>query len=266
MREFILPLAIGLSIITTVATGKDTGNAQSKGQAGVVEIPFNVDTMEYVQGNVLATFYHELGHALIDQLSLPVFAREEDAADSFALVLTELIHSPSVAEKITWASADQYVQLARQAKGYETDYSDNHSLDMVRYFDLICLYYGGDVNNRDDFADDNGLPEDRADTCEEERDLVDYSWGGVLSEIERKKASSDWLVIGDVDDSDNEYVIAAQKVIRDSVEDLNRRFSPKFRLVVDLTDCGEDNAFYEPNDVKIIMCNEYVPPLTRRTD
>lgn len=265
MRNAVLSICLSFALCNG-AFAKDTGSAQTKTQDASTVIPFSVDTMQYVEGNVLATFYHEIGHALIDQLSLPVFAREEDAADSFALVLTEILHDRRRAEQITWASADQYVQLERQSRGYGPDFSDNHSPDMVRFYNLICLYYGGDVYNRDDFAEDNGLPDDRAETCEEERDLANYSWGKVLSDIERSKGARDWIFIGEVDDTDSEYVRAAQLVLRKSVADLNKRFSPNFRLQVDLTDCDEDNAFYEPNNVKVIMCNEYVPPLTRRTD
>ena len=35
----------------------------------------------FVEANLLGIFYHELGHALIDILQLPVFGQEEDAAD-----------------------------------------------------------------------------------------------------------------------------------------------------------------------------------------
>ncbi len=35
----------------------------------------------FVEANLLGIFYHELGHALIDILGLPVFGQEEDAAD-----------------------------------------------------------------------------------------------------------------------------------------------------------------------------------------
>ena len=117
MRNLFLSILVSASLVASMGVAKDTGNAGTKVQASAVEIPFSIDTMQYVEGNVLATFYHEVGHALIDQLSLPVFAREEDAADSFALVLTEKIHNRTRAEQITWASADQYRQLARLAKG-----------------------------------------------------------------------------------------------------------------------------------------------------
>lgn len=262
MRYLFIAAIVGLAVATTAMAGKNPGNNQGKGGTASKEIPFSIDTMAYVEGNVLATFYHELGHALIDRMNLPVFAREEDAADSFALVLTELLHDRAQAEQITWASADQYLQLARKSKGAELDFSDTHSLDMVRFYTLICLYYGGDISARDDFAEDNGLPDDRADVCEEERDMANHAWGNVLKRIERRKDGPDWLTIGKVDESADEYVIAAQQVLRDAVVVLNKLYAPKFRIRLDMTDCDEDNAFYDPDGSTIIMCNEYIPPLT----
>jgi hypothetical protein len=42
------------------------------------------DMVEFVTGNMLFVALHELGHALVGQLRLPVLGREEDAADYFA--------------------------------------------------------------------------------------------------------------------------------------------------------------------------------------
>ena len=263
MKKTIALSATCLMLAGAAFAGKVTDKSHQKVPDSSKEIPFSTDTMSYVEGNVLATFYHEFGHALIDLMHLPVFAREEDAADSFALVLTEILHDPLRAEQITWASADQYVQLARKSKGVELDFSDTHSPDMMRYYTLICLYYGGDVNARQTFAEDNALPEDRADFCEDERAMVESAWTRVLRRIERDKSGDDWIVVRNVDESADAYVTAAQQVIRNSIAVLNETYDPGFTVNVDLVDCDEDNAFYDSNDQTIIMCNEYVPPLTR---
>ncbi|HYI71139.1 MAG TPA: DUF4344 domain-containing metallopeptidase, partial [Skermanella sp.] len=41
----------------------------------------------FVLGNTVFILYHELGHALIDQLGLPVLGHEEDAADNLASIM-----------------------------------------------------------------------------------------------------------------------------------------------------------------------------------
>ena len=267
MRIIMLAMCgfLAASAVTAKSTGKDVG----KETAMVVEVEYSIDTMTYVEANVLATLYHEIGHALIDKMELPVFAREEDAADTFAVIVTDFLLSPEKAELVTWASADQYLQLNHSSKNYDPDYSDVHSHDLVRFYNTICLYYGGDVELRDDFAEENGLPEDRAETCESERELAERSWLAVLKQIERtddKAESYDWLIIDEVAESDNEYVIASHKVIEDAVAMFNERFATDFKIRVRMTNCNEDNAFYESYGSKILMCNELIPPLSRRID
>ena len=149
MQKFIILLFIGLMVSTAVQAKK-----QSKGGDPIVVSPESLDrsVMSYVEANVLATMYHELAHALIDGLSLPIFSREEDAADTFVVVITDHFFDAEPAEQLTWASADQYARDAEEAekKGRELAVWDTHSLDLQRYYNLICLYYGGDVDARDD--------------------------------------------------------------------------------------------------------------------
>ena len=42
--------------------------------------------VEFVTGNTLFVVAHELGHGLINEMHIPVVGREEDAANSFAIV------------------------------------------------------------------------------------------------------------------------------------------------------------------------------------
>lgn len=256
MQKFIVLLLVGLIAATTAEAKK-----QTKGGDPIIVLPEELDTtvMSYVEANVLATMYHELAHALIDMIPLPVFGREEDAADTFVVVITDQIFDPKQAEQLTWASADQYARDAEEAekKGWKPAVWDTHSLDLQRYYNLICLYYGGDVEGRDDFAEENGLPHDRAETCEEERELAEGSWGAVLDDIKRTKAGPDWITVDEkVDTLGNSYVLAAQSVIRKEVARLNERFAPDFEITVVIENCNQENAFYSPGEGKITMCNE----------
>ena len=256
MQKFIMLLLVGL-MTATVAEAKK----QTKGGDPIVVSPEDLDSsvMSYVEANVLATMYHELAHALIDGLSLPVFSREEDAADTFVVVITDHFFDADQAEQLTWASADQYARDAEEAekKGRELAVWDTHSLDLQRYYNLICLYYGGDVDARGDFAQENGLPDDRAETCEEERELAQRSWGSVLDGIKRTQKGPDWIVLDEnVDTLGNSYVLAAQGVIRQEIARLNDRFDPDIEVKVVIENCNQENAFYSPSEGKITMCNE----------
>lgn len=43
----------------------------------------------FIEANLISICYHELGHALIDVMDLPVFGQEEDAADTASIVLID---------------------------------------------------------------------------------------------------------------------------------------------------------------------------------
>jgi Putative metallopeptidase len=43
-------------------------------------------TVEFVAGNLLFVLFHELGHALVSEMGLPVLGKEEDAVDAYAVL------------------------------------------------------------------------------------------------------------------------------------------------------------------------------------
>jgi hypothetical protein len=259
IQKLLLLVLASLLFATATAAAKK----QSKGgdRIAVSEQDLDAEVMFYVEANVLATMYHELAHAFIDMMSLPVFGREEDAADAFVVVITDAFFSDNAAEQLTWASADQYARDADEAekKGVQSAVLDTDSLDLQRYYNQICLYYGGDVEARKGFAKEFGLPDDRAETCEEERDRAESSWGAVLDGIERRQNGPDWIVLDeDIDTLGNSHVIAAHTVFREEIARLNKRFAPDFRVKVVIENCNQENAFYSPSEGKTTMCNEIV--------
>ena len=65
----------------------------------------DADTDRFVQANVLAIFYHELGHAVIDLQQVPIFGQEEDAADVFSIFLIDALFEPDSAEALAYDTA-----------------------------------------------------------------------------------------------------------------------------------------------------------------
>jgi hypothetical protein len=47
--------------------------------------------VELVFGNVLFVAAHELGHALVSEMTLPMLGREEVAADLFAILVLAVV-------------------------------------------------------------------------------------------------------------------------------------------------------------------------------
>jgi hypothetical protein len=210
----------------------------------------------YIRANTIFFIYHELGHALIDLMRLPVFGQEEDAADVLGVVLSETINDEADNEIIMLATADNFAYMAETAaqEGYELAFWDTHGLDQQRYYTILCLHYGADPDRRQAIANDQELPEDRQQSCPEEYQLADESWGPVLDEMAAN--SGDWLFLHVADEPKG----AAQKILFDAVQIeidiLNQAFSPEFELDLVFGRCGEANAYYDPNVQEITICAE----------
>jgi hypothetical protein len=128
---------------------------------------------QFVLANVEFTLRHEIAHVLIWELKPPVFGHEEDLADTIA-VMGHMM-SPmrkgedSIVEQLV-AVADGWKlewQLLLEEKA-DHDYWDLYSLDIQRYYNIVCLVYGADPKNRADVIKAAGLPIDRAEWCHEE--------------------------------------------------------------------------------------------------
>gem|GEM_PF-3313268 len=135
--------------------------------------------------------YHEVGHALIDVLSLSVLGREDDAADQLSSLFmsNEPIWALSAASFWNDLSNGRIPDIEAMA--------DSHSLDAQRYYNLSCWAYGADPWRRDYIILESGLPDRRKQRCEEEYDQMKASWETELDPYLRNpEAFSSWLELG----------------------------------------------------------------------
>lgn len=201
----------------------------------------------FVEANLLGIFYHEFGHALIDVLGLPVFGQEEDAADVASILMINAFFDEETAQDLAYDAAFGFLGEAEIAD--DTVYWDVHGPDEQRFYNTVCLFYGANPDAREEFANDMGLPEDRALTCPEEFELANDSWGTAFDEIAGQGNSLRF------DDAGFEGLTVA--VIASEVTALNADFVLPEPVTVRIEECGQANAFYDPNTVEIIMCIEF---------
>lgn len=219
------------------------------------------DNARFVSSNVIATFYHELGHALVDVLELPVLGREEDAADSLSALLTHQIWDEDSATIIVADTATAYLMYNDEAESgdYETPYWDEHSLDLQRYYNLLCLFYGADPSKRDFVLTDFELPETRAERCESEFYQTETAWSAMLDQAAYQEGADGLEMVGDTSS-------ALAQLIAQEVVDFNAQYSLPSSVFVELAPCGEANAFYNPANRTITLCTEYAEDLQRLWD
>ncbi|MBO6884331.1 MAG: hypothetical protein JJ869_12240 [Marivita sp.] len=203
----------------------------------------------FVEANILGIFYHELGHALIDVMQMPVFGQEEDAADVASILLIDHLFEPESALAMAYDVANGFWAEAVANAEYPVPYWDTHGPDEQRFYNTVCLFYGGDPDTRDDFAEDMELPEERAEYCVEEYELAADSWGAVFDEL--AEGGEPMLFTAEVEGSFTAGIIGAE------VEALNADFGFPSTVQVITGECDEANAFYDPSDQSIIMCEEF---------
>jgi len=225
----------------------------------------NQKTRDFISANLIAIYYHELGHALIDIMKLPIFGQEEDAADVLSVLLVDAFFDEEAAVRIAYATAAGFLGEHNNvtSDGGEVDYWDVHGPDLQRYYTFVCLFYGANPDGRGDVADELDLPEDRRETCEEEFQLANDSWGAVMKELSDNGAGRSIRFLADY--RVDQYGKLSADVIADQVASMNADMSLPKRLLVRIETCDTANAFYDPKLREIIMCTEFASYLAGLT-
>ena len=125
---------------------------------------------------LLFIFLHEVGHAMVDVLDLPIVGQEEDAADQFAALYFS--QEPVLA---MWA-ADFWSQGGTGGSFVSMEaFADEHDLSQQRFFNIMCWTYGADPLVRGFVVQVSGLPLERAQRCQGEYDRLRSSYERLLS-------------------------------------------------------------------------------------
>jgi Putative metallopeptidase len=120
-------------------------------------------------------FLHELGHALIHDLDLPVLGRSEDGADQFATVVLSLDGKDH--SIITWSAATQLAINQRQVG--QTAASDEHSSPLQRFYNIACISYGSNPSDYPELPE-VVLPTSRRSQCVGESQQITRSWARLM--------------------------------------------------------------------------------------
>jgi putative metallopeptidase DUF4344 len=141
-----------------------------------------------VKSAAAATFFHELGHGLVDAWKIPTTGREEDAVDQLSTLV--LIERTENGEQMALDGALTFKIYGELTKGEKKIYWDEHSLDEQRFFDTICLVYGHDEEKFAYLVENGTLPEERAVFCTEDYDKVSHAWRQLLGPYLKGPAQS----------------------------------------------------------------------------
>lgn len=138
--------------------------------------------IRYLQANLRFIVIHEVGHALVDLLDLPITGREEDAADQLAAWM--MLKNVDTSESFGTLAMNMQMAadfFAAGAQQYEiAHYADVHSLGEQRFFNIQCMIYGHDPARFLRIVTSGSLPEERAHGCPEESKRITNAWTALM--------------------------------------------------------------------------------------
>ena len=129
--------------------------------------------------------YHEVGHALVDILDIPVLGKHEDAVDGFAAILSTIWDL----DEIALSAADVMNATASLSAGTDitdAEFWDSHSLDEQRMFTIFYLIYGSNPQEHSTLLKDIGMPAEQSDPCQYNYQETLRNWSRVLGEYIRQ--------------------------------------------------------------------------------
>jgi len=164
--------------------------------------PFPITRDEFIWGLIGGVLLHESGHALFDVLNVPVFGREEDAADQFAILIALRLRPPLAEAAVKgyayfWHMARDPGAMTKDGN-LNDDFADEHGTPSQRLYNGLCVAYGHSPAVFGKFVSAGWLPEQRAKGCAREyAQLASAFERTVLPFIDAKRMAEmdkvDWL-------------------------------------------------------------------------
>lgn len=219
------------------------------------------DRIEFVAGNVIFATLHEVGHLTIQDLGLPVLGREEDAADSFA-VINMLKFDNQFSDTILIQASRGWFMSDLRAKKQKVPmvFYDEHGLDRQRAYNIVCLMVGGNAEKFAKAAELTKMPEERQGNCEGDFSNASWSWNKVLETHMRKPDQEKVAVEVKYGESQKYavYVKAFRDIgLLDRLADLiSDRYVLRKPIKVETKECGSPNASWELPTRSIFVCYE----------
>ncbi len=218
--------------------------------------------VEFVSGNMLFVLLHELGHAVITQMGLPVLGQMEDAADTFAVLMLLRMGSEFSHRALVDAAEGWFLAARRDEKtGVRPAYYSEHGLNEQRAYQIVCLMVGSDAVKFEDLADETKLPEHRRRTCLGDYSNAAFSWDLLLKP--HRRAADDPKTQIDVIYGPADGGMAAIRDMARSIlllETVAVHVADQFvwprPLTLEMQTCGFPNASWEIRTRQIILCYE----------
>lgn len=160
--------------------------------------PAGIEPIDTAVGPFFDTVLHEFAHALFDYLDVPVFGREEDAADAVSAYIYLNLGKDEARRLIMGTTYAYMLEVVDTDPPTMEEYADEQSTSEQRAFNLLCIAYGADPELFEDVVKMGGLPDFRVAICEEEYELIAYAYETLIGphidpDLARKVFDRAWL-------------------------------------------------------------------------
>jgi hypothetical protein len=145
-----------------------------------------IEPRDAMLGQLLFAVMHEFGHAAFDLYQVPVFGRQEDAADQFATYIM-LQFGGEKAHRLIKGAAYSYDGFIKDLKDKPkvtvplAAFSSDHGAPEERFYNLVCMAYGWDPQIFSQVVEKGYLPEHRAKVCKYEYGNVRFAFRKMIT-------------------------------------------------------------------------------------
>ena len=165
--------------------------------AAKVTLSNEISLEDAVVGPFVDVLLHEVAHAIFDMLKIPLFGREEDAADQLAAFIL-LQFGNDVARRTIVGAALLFRQMAVDHQPGTADYAAVHGLPAQRFVNVLCIAYGAQPKLFADFVKQGFLPPHRIGHCRWEYQQILHAFKTLISPhidpvLQEKVRGREWL-------------------------------------------------------------------------
>ena len=218
--------------------------------------------VESMAGNVAFVLTHELGHALVSELKLPVLGREEDTADTFAILTAlKVVANDFSVGVLKHAAKGWFLSALRNRRnGEPPGYFERHSLDEQRAYQIVCLMVGFDPVKFADLADETRLPPERRRTCAWDYETSAQSWATVMAPHRRSADQPPTrirVIYGEGEGELAPYAEAFRSMrLLETFADYASRFAWPAPFTMEMQTCGDVGARWTIPTRRLHICYE----------
>jgi Putative metallopeptidase len=165
--------------------------------AAKITLSNEISLEDAVVGPFVDVLLHEVAHAIFDLLKIPLFGREEDAADQLAAFIL-LQFGNDVARRTIVGAALLFREMAADHQPGTADFASVHGLPAQRFVNVLCIAYGAQPKLFADFVKQGFLPPHRIGNCRWEYRQVRHAFRTLISPhvdpvLQEKVRGREWL-------------------------------------------------------------------------